>query len=76
MKLIDLLRATNTYHIKVRVMGKGDYMYDSPKINNECKGVDNYEVVLVDTDAEIDGISTLTHSVSVRPILLVVVKEN
>ena len=75
MKLIDLLRTTNTYHIKVRVVGKGECMYDSHDVK-QFVGIDNYDVVLIDTDAEIDAVSTLTHSVSVRPILLVVLKED
>lgn len=62
---------TDTYHFKVKVAGT-DEVFMADHIPYKY---DNYEVKLIDCDLEFGKQSPITHSVDVRPILVVTIKE-
>ena len=78
MKLIDIVRNMSSYHfmVKVAIPGKGiyDYMYDTPAVNG--LGVDDMEVIDVYAKNEVEPESPISHSTTLRPIIVVMVRKD
>lgn len=75
MKLKNFIELIKTYHFAIRVRYEHDIkecMYST----NEAYdlNVDELEVIGVDVTTEIEKESPITHTISIRPILLVVLK--
>ena len=70
----DFCETTDTYHFKIRVIESNARVLE---INADHIGnkYDDYEVKLIDCDLEFGKQSPITHSVDVRPILVVTIKE-
>ena len=77
MILKDLLEVMSTYHFMIKVIGDNkvvDYMYDTNKPMGV--GVDNMEVVALYASCEVEKPSEITKAVSVRPIIVVMVRKD
>lgn len=67
----EFCEKTDTYHFKVKVLGTDDvFMADYIPYK-----YDDYEVKLIECDLEIGKQSPITHSLDIRPILVVLIKE-
>lgn len=73
MKLIDLLEVTNTFHFAISVVGRWNDKYKI--VDYHTHEYDNYEVIGISATAEVEPPSVITHSVNVRPIVLITLKE-
>lgn len=71
MLLKEFCEMTDTYHFKIKVLGTNDVFM----ANNLPYKYDDYKVRWIDCDLEIGKQSPITHSVDVRPILVVAIKE-
>ena len=70
----DFCEKTDTYHFKVKVIESEARVHEFMADNLSYK-YDNYEVKLIGCDLELGKQSPITHSVDIRPILVVTIKE-
>ena len=73
MKLIELLEHTSTFHFALSIVGRWGGRYKI--VDYHTHEYDNYEVVNISATVEVEPPSPLTHAVSVRPIMLITLKE-
>lgn len=73
MKLVELLEITNTFHFALSEVGRWGDRYKI--VDYHTHEYDNYEVVGISATAEVEPPSVITHAVSVRPIVLITLKE-
>lgn len=74
MKLVELLSMTLSNHFALRVVGEiNEKRYKI--IDYRGHEYDNYEVLNIDCTTEVEQPSPITHSVNVRPILLITIRR-
>lgn len=76
MKLKELWEVMTTSHFKLNVMNKKLVLVEETMGDRITSKYDDYDVIRVDSTTEIEKESYITHTISVRPIILVVIKEN
>ena len=78
MKLKEFLELTSTYHFQLRIISKDysqsdEYMFDDRRYYD--KAHEEYEVIGIDCTTEVEQETLITHTIGIRPILLVIVAE-
>lgn len=74
MKLVELLSMTLSNHFALRVVGTlSEKRYE--RVDYHGHEYDDYEVLNIDCTCEVEQPSPITHSVSVRPILLITIRR-
>jgi hypothetical protein len=71
MKLIEFLAVTNSYHFALRVANETTHKI----VDYHTHEYDNYEVINISAVTEVENPSPITHAISVRPLVLVTIKE-
>ena len=77
MTLIDFVSKCNTNHFKVRIIFSRDRVLETDYGSLTHKQQEDFrdnEVISIDCTTEVEKESPITHTISIRPILLVTIR--